>query len=73
MFPALHMKKNQIVFPLSCAFKAAKAWERIWETVVRTFPSLPGQALYADNPAVLFLNLLLCNEDTSVPFSGKAL
>ena len=43
MFPALHMKKNRIVFSPSCAFKAAKAQERIWETVVRTFLLCQGR------------------------------
>ena len=36
-------KESDCLFPLSCAFKAAKARERIWETVVCTFPLCRGR------------------------------
>ena len=73
MFPALHMKKNRIVFfPLLC-IQGSQGPGKNMGNGCPYFPSLLGQALYADNPAVLFLNLLLCNKDTIAPFSERAL
>lgn len=73
MFPALHMKKNRIVFPSFLCIQGCHGPGKNMGNGCPYFPSLPGQALYADNPAVLFLNLLLCNKDTIAPFSERAL
>ena len=67
-----HEKESDCLSPLLC-IQGSQGPGKNMGNGCPYFPSLPGQALCADNPAVLFLNLLLCNEDTIAPFSGRAL
>lgn len=67
-----HEKESDCLFPLLC-IQGSQGPGKNMGNGCPYFPSLPGQALCADNPAVLFLNLLLCNKDTIAPFSERAL